>query len=432
LGLAKAVDRGQVGVFTYQPGGASGTQFVALSGMPPAISDGRPFLVLGIESSCDDTGAAVVSSNGTILGEALASQSDVHEPFGGVVPGLARDEHAKAIDNVIATALRRAGLESASQVDAIGVTVGPGLEICLRIGCNKAAELANLHGKPFVGIHHLEAHILMARLFVPSTFQPHDNTPSWPDGEIESSRTGRRSIEFPFLSLLVSGGHCLLLKCLGIGRYEILGGTVDDSLGEAFDKVARLLGLPVGGGGGPRVEALALSGDAFRFPFTVPLQARKKDLDFSYSGLKTNVRRLGEQLARERGVESMDQLPESDKADLAASFQRVAITHIEQRLERAMKMLEEEKDLGIRNLAVVGGVAANQELRRRLDALCESRGWTMVVPPPRLCTDQGAMSAWAAVERLLVGSSDDPSTQEVYARYPFAAAAAKEIQPTGE
>jgi N6-L-threonylcarbamoyladenine synthase len=381
--------------------------------------------VLGIESSCDDTGAAVVSSNGTILGEALASQSAVHEPFGGVVPGLARDEHARAIDDVIATALRRAGLDSASQVDAIGVTVGPGLEICLRIGCAKAAELARLHGKPFVGVHHLEAHILMARLFVPSSDPPDAAT-------MQQLPAGRRSIEFPFLSLLVSGGHCLLLKCLGIGRYEILGGTVDDSLGEAFDKVARLLGLPVGGGGGPRVEALAKCGDPSRFPFTVPLQARKKDVDFSYSGLKTNVRRLGEQIARERGVESMDRLPESDKADLAASFQRVAITHIEQRLERAMKMLEEDEDDGIRSLAVVGGVAANQELRRRLNALCESRGWTMVVPPPRLCTDQGAMSAWAAVERLLVGSSDDPTTQEVYARYPFAATSVQESQVTGE
>jgi tRNA threonylcarbamoyl adenosine modification protein TsaD len=374
--------------------------------------------VLGIESSCDDTGAAVVGSDGTILGEALASQSDIHEPFGGVVPGLAMGAHERCIDDVIRRALAGAGLESASQVDAIGVTVGPGLEICLRVGCSKAAELAARYGKPFVGVHHLEAHVLMARLCSKTTTTTPSGSESSSAGESEGRPVRHPNLDFPFLALLVSGGHCLLLRCLGIGAYETLGGTIDDSLGEAFDKVARLLGLPVGGGGGPRVEELAASGDPSRFPFTVPLQSRKKDLDFSYSGLKTNVRRVGEQLAKERGVETMDQLPVQDKADIAASFQNVAIKHIEQRLERAMILMERE---GVKNLAVVGGVAANQELRRRLDRLCDERGWAMSVPPPRFCTDQGAMSAWAAVERLLVKSSDDPRTQQVYARYPFAA-----------
>jgi N6-L-threonylcarbamoyladenine synthase len=440
LGLAKAVDRGQVGIVSYRPGGPSGRDFQALSGLPDAISNNKKerFVVLGIESSCDDTGAAVVSSDGTILGEALASQSAVHEPFGGVVPGLARDEHERSIDRVIEEALRRAGMESPAEVDAIGVTVGPGLEICLRIGCNKAVELAQQYNKPFVGVHHLEAHILMVRLFSMVGRQEDDEKVAVSSSaaaavvvggpqhveDTEGASPPRRiirhsSLDFPFLALLVSGGHCLLLRCLGIGNYQILGGTIDDSLGEAFDKVARLLGLPVGGGGGPRVEALARDGggDPSRFPFTVPLQARKRDLDFSYSGLKTNVRRVGEQLARELGVEAMHLLPNSDKADLAASFQNVAIKHIEQRLERAMKLMEEES---VKKLAVVGGVAANRELRRRLDRLCAERGWEMAVPPPRFCTDQGAMSAWAAVERLMVKSSDDPASQQVHARYPFA------------
>jgi N6-L-threonylcarbamoyladenine synthase len=234
------------------------------------------------------------------------------------------------------------------------------------------------------------------------------------------ARMENKELEWPFLSLLVSGGHCQILKCLGVGRYSILGGTLDDSLGECFDKTARLLGLPVGGGGGPAVEALAKDGDPTAIPLTIPL-LKRKDCDFSYAGLKTNVRRAAEQLAMERGVESALDLSRQDKADIAASFQNIAIVHLEQRLERAMIMMEKE-DEKIRSLAVVGGVAANQELRGRLNALCETRGWTMVVPPPRLCTDQGAMASWAAIERLKMGSSDDPSNQEVYARYPFSAA----------
>lgn len=377
IGMAKAVDRGQFAT-TYQPGGVDGMTFEAKSGLPDRS---RPFTVLGIESSCDDTGAAIVRSDGVILGEALASQGDIHEIWGGVVPGLAKTAHEENLDRVINLALMNAGMALAD-VDAIGVTVGPGLEICLRVGCKRAQELAIEANKPFVGIHHLEAHILMARLEEPS-------------------------LQFPFLALLVSGGHCQILKCLGIGRYSILGGTTDDSLGEAYDKIARLLRLPVGGGGGPAVEALAKMGNATAIPLTVPL-LRRKDCDFSYSGLKTNVRRAAEQLAADRGLSSVDNLDESDRADLAASFQNTAIVHLEQRLQRAMKVVEGD---GITTLALVGGVAANKEIRNRLDALCQKLKWSMVVPPPRLCTDQGAMSAWAAIERLKVGSSDDPTNQ---------------------
>jgi tRNA threonylcarbamoyl adenosine modification protein TsaD len=390
-GLPKAVDRGQFAT-TYRPSW-DGHSFQALSGLPPNLEN---FTVLGIESSCDDTGAAVVRSDGTILGEALASQSHIHGKWGGVVPGLAKEAHEAVIDGIVQEALEAAGMTSAADVDAIGVTVGPGLEICLRVGATKARALAVEHQKPFVGVHHLEAHILMARL-------PYDSA--------------SKHLEFPFLALLVSGGHCQLLKCTNIGKMMVLGGTFDDSLGEAYDKTARLLGLPVGGGGGPVVERLAREGDPTAIPLSVPLQSRK-DLDFSYSGLKSNVRRVAERLAKEQGVETPADLPHSIKANLAASFQHVAIQHVEQRLQRAMIMLEEEKD--IRSLALVGGVAANQVLRTRIEDLCRKRSWDLWIPPPRLCTDQGTMSAWAAIERIRVHSSDDPTIPDVYARYPFA------------
>jgi len=190
--------------------------------------------------------------------------------------------------------------------------------------------------------------------------------------------------------------------------------------GEAFDKVARMLCLPIGGGGGPAVERLAREGDPSTFPLPVPMQNRP-DCDFSYSGLKTSIRTAMNNLKRERGIENDADLPHKDKADIAASFQNVAIRHIEQRVRRCMNMLDEEGS-GIRCLAVVGGVAANTELRTRLQALCNKRreSWSMFVPPPRLCTDQGAMSAWAAIERITVGSTDEADDQEVYARFPFA------------
>jgi len=415
IGLAKAVDRGQW-QNTYSPGGTDGTSFVAKSGLP---DNQKSYCVLGIESSCDDTGAAIIRSDGTILGESLASQNAVHEQWGGVVPGLAKTAHEENIDRVVETALQNANMRI-EDVDAIGVTVGPGLEICLRVGCNKGRELAMKHKKPFVGVHHLEAHILMAR--IPSEIYHNNINSEQSANELQSPN---RAMDFPFLALLVSGGHCQILKCLGIGKYTILGGTLDDSLGEAFDKTARLLGLPVGGGGGPAVEALARDGDPKSVTLPIPLQKRK-DCDFSYAGLKTAVRLAAEKICVERGVERAEELSREDKADIAASFQHVAFRHVEVRLGRAMDRVQGED--GIRTLAVVGGVAANKELRRRLEALCSERNeqWEMLVPPPRLCTDQGAMSAWAAVERLMVGSSDSAEEQEVFARYPFSSSSEDE------
>ena len=211
IGMAKAVDRGQFSV-VYAPGGDTGIDFEAKSGLPEDLND---FVVLGIESSCDDTGAAIVRNDGTILGEALASQTDIHEEFGGVVPGLAKTAHEENIQTIIHQALHNANM-TIQDVDAIGVTVGPGLEICLRVGCNAARQLAIQHNKPFVAIHHLEAHILMSRL------------------NSSNSNKNNNNCEFPFLALLVSGGHCQILKCMGIGNYTILGGTLDDSLGTSL------------------------------------------------------------------------------------------------------------------------------------------------------------------------------------------------------
>ena len=461
LRVAKAIDRGLPNVTTYNPCVIIPSNIDDPSSAPPMVSyvskSGLPdrtklFTVLGIESSCDDTGVAIVRSDGVILGEALVKQNEIHEQWGGVVPGLARDAHLNVIDSVVETALRNANMTSIqNDIDAIAVTVGPGLEICLRVGCQKAISLAQQYNKPFVGVHHLEAHILMARI---PTQLPSASTIStnvlWNEDLVRYPATSElhesfRTVAFPFLAMLVSGGHCQLIKCIGIGQYEIMGGTLDDSLGEAYDKVARLLGLPVGGGGGPAVERLAKKGNPKAIPFTLPMQT-SNTLDFSYAGLKTNVLRASEEIVRKRNeeiqnsskaideavegttdvatapttnlIESIDQLPEEEKADIAASFQHIAIRHIEEKLKRAMTVWEKEygasnyndfrsvnttnagdADEGAQDqpiqqytLALVGGVAANQELRTRIEALCQKRSkpWKMLVPPPRLCTDQGA------------------------------------------
>eukprot|EP00953_Heterococcus_sp_UTEX-ZZ885_P033007 17202-Heterococcus_DN1.PRE.2 len=368
----------------------------AHSGLPDLT---KPFTVLGIETSCDDTGVAVLRSDGVILGEALASQVDIHEKWGGVVPGLARDAHAAEIDGVIAAALAAAGMSSAADVDAIAVTVGPGLEICLRVGCEKAKALALQYEKPFVSVHHLEAHVMLAR------------------AQLDVQPADRTDIAFPFLTLLVSGGHCQLLLCKGVGDFAVLGGTLDDALGEAFDKVARLLGLPVGGGGGPAVEAIALKGDPKSIALPTPMQ-QKKDMNFSYAGLKNAFRMAVTRHRDTAGLDESTPIDEQTVANFAASFQHVAIKHLEQRLQRAMAYSE---TLGVSTLAVVGGVAANKQVRSRLLHLCRTQTipWKLIVPPARLCTDNGVMIAWSAIERLKSGMSNTIEGQEVYARVPL-------------
>ena len=228
-------------------------------------TSGRRYTVLGVETSCDDTAAAVVRSDGIILGEAVASQHEVHAAYGGVVPGLAKNAHEAAIDGVVRQALENAGLRDVRDVDAVAATVGPGLEICLRVGARAAARLASEHAKPFLHAHHLEAHCLVARL------------PGGGGGADDDAAAPA----FPFLALLVSGGHCQLLWVRGVGACEVLGGTLDDALGEAYDKAARMLGLSGPTGGGPALERAAVAGNATAVPLPIPMR-QKKTCDFSY------------------------------------------------------------------------------------------------------------------------------------------------------
>lgn len=345
----------------------------------------NPFTVLGIESSCDDTAVAIVRSDGKILGEACINQNQLTEQWGGVVPHVAREAHENAIQTVIQTALDQAQMTE-NDIDAIAATMGPGLEVCLRVGYRAGREISNRTKCDFVAVNHLEAHLLVSRLC-------------------------SSGIAFPFLTLLVSGGHCQLLLVYSVAKYEVLGGTLDDALGEAFDKSARMLGLPVGNGGGPALERLALIGNPNAIPFPVPM-SRKPNCNFSFAGLKTCVRLAIQKLGGE-------QIEHVDKANIAASFQHVAVKHLEQRLKKAFTICKEHVP-HVDTLVVSGGVASNQVVRSRLSALCEGEGWKFIVPPVKLCTDNGVMVAWTGIERLRIGIADDTKHLDVRARWPLA------------
>ncbi|KAK9803673.1 hypothetical protein WJX72_010519 [[Myrmecia] bisecta] len=334
-------------------------------------------LVLGIESSCDDTGVAVVRSDGTILGEALATQADIHAPWGGVVPKLAQQAHAAVMDSTVAEALQQAGV-SMSDLDAIAVTIGPGLSLCLRVGVEKAHSLAAHHQLRLVPVHHMEAHALVARMGSP--------------------------VPFPFLCLLVSGGHNQLLLVHGVGRYTLMGATLDDAIGEAYDKVARLLGYDMTPSFGAALERAARGGDAQRFQFSVPMRSRP-DCNFSYAGLKTAVRLAIEAEVAGEPSDANAQV----RADIAASFQCVAVQHLEERCRRGTRWAL-ESHRGLAHLVVAGGVAANQAVRAGLQRVAAEHGLELVCPPPRLCTDNGVMVAWAGLERLRLGLWEGPPT----------------------
>lgn len=414
----------------------------AKSGLPT----GQTFTVLGIETSCDDTGAAVVRSDGVILGESLASQHEIHEAYGGVVPGLAREAHERNIGAVVNAALHEAGFVI-SDIDAVAVTVGPGLEICLRVGSIFARKVAAEYKKPFVAVHHLEAHCLIARPILLTQGQstgPSDLAYNCSASKQLSSRDFLQ-LEFPFLSLLVSGGHCQILLCHGVGEYTVLGGTLDDALGEAYDKAARMLGLRTAGAGGPAMEQLAADGDPKSVPLPIPMRKRK-DCDFSYAGLKNAFRLAVEKAAtshrtdRKKAIdfdptsEAGQMLPYAVKADLAASFQHVAICHLTDRLKRALSWCEEanffpsgqnNKSLTLSAVAVVGGVASNTAVREALRKVCMARDppLALIAPPTRFCTDNGVMVAWAAIEKLSLGISDDIDWKgkDVFPRWPVGA-----------
>ncbi len=321
-------------------------------------------IVLGIETSCDETAAAVVSGDGAIIAETVLSQLDEHRPFGGVVPEVAARAHLTHVDALIKETMTRAGL-GFEDLDAVAATGGPGLIGGVIVGVMTAKAAAAARGLPFIAVNHLEGHALSARL-------------------CESGR-----IDFPYLLLLVSGGHCQLLAVEGPGRYRRLGTTIDDALGEAFDKTAKMLGL--GYPGGPAVEAAAKAGRADRFALPRPMKGRP-GCDFSFSGLKTAVRHAA--LALPEGP-----LRDGDVADLCAGFQAAAGDVLADRTAHALDRFQALHPGG-GPLVVAGGVAANQALRRRLQRLAGERGIDLVVPPPRLCTDNGAMIAWAALERI--------------------------------
>jgi N6-L-threonylcarbamoyladenine synthase len=327
--------------------------------------------VLGIETSCDETAAALVrrtaDGHGTILSNVILSQIEDHAAYGGVVPEIAARAHVEALDGLIERALREAdvGLDA---VDAIAATAGPGLIGGVLVGLMTAKALAAATGKPLIAVNHLEGHVLTPRL--------------------------TDAVAFPYLVLLVSGGHTQILSIEGLGRYRRLGTTIDDALGEAFDKTAKLLGLPYPGG--PAVEQAALTGRADRFDLPRALLGRDS-FDFSFSGLKTAVRLAAQAIAP---------VSQDDIADLTASFQAAVGDVVAQKCARALLWFREAHPDSAPVLVVAGGVAANRALRAALIGTAERHGARLIVPPARLCTDNGAMIAWAGAERLAAGLTD--------------------------
>ena len=324
-------------------------------------------IVLGLETSCDETAAAVVCAERGILSNLVFSQLEAHRPYGGVVPELAARSHLNHLDGLIRGALdgARLGFED---LDGIAATAGPGLIGGVFVGVMTAKAMAAARGLPFVAVNHLEGHALTVRL--------------------------THQAAFPYLLLLVSGGHCQLLAVEGIGAYRRLGGTIDDAVGECFDKTAKLLGL--GYPGGPLVEAAAKDGDPARFDLPRPMMGRDT-LDFSFSGLKTAVRHHVAALAQPPG--------EQDVCDMAASFQAAVGDVLAEKCARALARFEEAHGTA-GPLVVAGGVAANAALRARLEEVAKAAGAEMIAPPPKLCTDNAAMIAWAGLERLRLGLSD--------------------------
>ncbi|HEX3884261.1 MAG TPA: tRNA (adenosine(37)-N6)-threonylcarbamoyltransferase complex transferase subunit TsaD [Stellaceae bacterium] len=322
--------------------------------------------VLGIETSCDETAVAVVGEGRAIRANIVLSQLDEHAPYGGVVPEIAARAHLDHVDGLVRRALDEAGV-GLSGIDAVAASAGPGLIGGLLVGTMAGKGIAWAAGKPYVAVNHLEAHALTARL--------------------------SDDVAFPYLLLLVSGGHSQLLVCLGVGRFVQLGTTRDDAAGEAFDKAAKLLGLAQPGG--PAIERAARSGDPDRFSLPQPLKGRA-GCDFSFSGLKTAM--------RER-VEASSPLATGDVADLAAAVERVVCEALADRTGNAIAWFVRHHPTG-KTLVAAGGVAANTRLRARLGALAAAAGLSFVAPPPALCTDNGAMIAWAGLERLRLGLTD--------------------------
>ena len=351
-------------------------------------------IVLGIETTCDETGAAVVErrddGRGRILSNIVLSQTTEHAAYGGVVPEIAARAHVDVLDQTIARAMREAG-RTLQNLDGVAAAAGPGLIGGVIVGLTTAKAISLVCDKPLIAVNHLEAHALTARLT--------DGTP------------------FPYCLFLASGGHTQIVAVQGVGDYVRLGTTLDDAIGEAFDKTAKLLGL--GYPGGPQVEKEAQRGDAGRFVLPRPMLGRDEP-DFSLSGLKTALRLEAEKVAP---------LSEQDVSDLCAAFQQAVVDIISDRLRAGLRLFRDRFG-GPTALVAAGGVAVNQAVRRALGHVAAEAGTVLVAPPPELCTDNGAMIAWAGAERLARGMTDTLAASP-RARWPLgerAAAAAAAAQ----
>lgn len=334
----------------------------------------KPVLCLGIESSCDETSAAIVDSDRNILSHIIYSQIPEHQKYGGVVPELAARAHILAIDEVIKLTLQRAN-KTINDIDVIAATAGPGLIGGVLVGWMAATGIANATNKPLVAVNHLEGHALVPRLKATSATDSAMNI----------------NVEFPYLLMLASGGHCQILLVHGVGKYELIGQTLDDSAGEAFDKISKMLGL--GYPGGPIVDKRAQMGDKKRFHFPRPL-CDKPGCDFSFSGIKTAARMM------------LDKTPQSDIDetfinDFCASFQCAVVDCITNRLHNALND-ERVKSANPKTMVVAGGVAKNSAIRSAMEELANKSGMLFAAPPMNLCTDNGAMIAWAGIENYRI------------------------------
>ena len=343
--------------------------------------------VLGLETSCDETAAAVVrrhaDGRAEVLSSIVGSQVAAHAPFGGVVPEIAARAHVESIDAIAARALAEAGV-GYDGLTGVAATAGPGLVGGVMVGLSFGKAVALARGLPLAAVNHLEGHAVSARLGA--------------------------ELAYPFLLLLVSGGHCQLLDVAGVGQVRRLGSTIDDAAGEAFDKIAKTLGLPYPGG--PALERLAEGGDAGRFPLPRMLLGRK-DCDFSFSGLKTAAARIAESLTSD-----------AERRDLAAAVQTAIAAQLAEKSDRAMAGYAREHECRDRRFVVAGGVAANQAVRAKLQAAAAARGFSFTAPPLAYCTDNAAMIALAGAERLALGLSD-PLDAVARPRWPLDEAAAR-------
>jgi N6-L-threonylcarbamoyladenine synthase len=334
--------------------------------------------VLGIETSCDETGVALFDTEHGLVADALYSQVAMHAEYGGVVPELASRDHTRRLLPLIQQVLDEAGL-SRDELDAIAYTAGPGLVGALMVGAATAHGMARALGIPVLGVHHMEGHLLAPML--------EDERP-----------------EFPFVALLVSGGHTQLVEVRGLGDYTLLGESVDDAAGEAFDKAAKMLGLDYPGG--PQVARLAESGDPKRFRFPRPMTDRP-GLDFSFSGLKTHT------LTTIRQLEEAGELDDQARADVARAFEEAVVDTLVIKCRRALDQT------GLKRLVMAGGVSANARLRERLEYECAKRSARAYYPRGRFCTDNGAMIAYVGAQRLLAGERDEQGVMKAVPRWPM-------------